>query len=195
MTFDPKTLPGRVTDGGYIYALRFANGVTKIGCSDNPKRRIGMQASTAAGFGVPVIECRLLFVLGDFRQWETLLLSLVKRKYPRAGGREYFRGITPNEAIAQLAGILTRQRECVERPEAEFISPPPTDGLKLTSRRGARRRRRSAAEVAELVEAKAALKLMGPSVPTEPAEIAEIEAALAAMRRNARRRTRGKPAA
>jgi hypothetical protein len=84
----PRPSPGAP---GYLYLIRFDNGVLKAGCTSSLETRIDQHDKDAGRYDLKVTDRWTSALVGDVLTWEHRLLAVLARIGTRtANGREYF---------------------------------------------------------------------------------------------------------
>lgn len=92
--------------GGYLYIILFENGVLKAGRTQKPAKRIPNHASNAASFSTTIEKVWVSCHHDNYTSNETLLMSRIAANAKKQNKREYFEGISFDDAVA-LASKLS----------------------------------------------------------------------------------------
>jgi hypothetical protein len=77
---------------GYIYAIEFSGGVTKVGRTASPRKRLRTHARDAARFSITLTRAWVSAELDGTPRIESGLLLALRKSCKRSGGNEYFVG-------------------------------------------------------------------------------------------------------
>lgn len=114
-------------DLGYIYALRADNGVTKVGKSKNPDRRLEDHIANLTCWGLLVEDTWVSEQHERYDLSELFLLAWVfeQRNVQLVGGQEYFRGIDFHKVVRaaerEVERVVNGTRPAGERPSGKPI--------------------------------------------------------------------------
>lgn len=104
-----KDLPGAAKDGGYVYALAFANGFVKVGKSVNPASRVAVHAHNAGRFGIEMTDWWVSSSHDGYEDTERTLIAIAAAlsgdPSQFARNTEHFTGVDFGELV-KLAGQL-----------------------------------------------------------------------------------------
>lgn len=97
-----------VVDPGYVYVIEFVSGVVKVGKTIRPEARLRSHAGYAEAHGGGVLQSWVSEQIRLCGEAEQELIGYCKRRGELAFGREYFRGISFEEAQigAEMAADL-----------------------------------------------------------------------------------------
>ncbi len=99
-------LPTRTLVVGYIYAIQFSTGVTKVGRTSDPWTRYDQHRSAAETFGVSITRHWVSPLHNRFERTERRLVETALELSTGQIRTEYFLGIDFDELLAEVAQMF-----------------------------------------------------------------------------------------
>ncbi len=116
-----KDLPGKSQWGGYLYVISFSNpeATIKVGSTVNPQARFKDHLGGCRPFGLSIVDWWVSLEHLRYRETEQVLIEQTAKLAAKKYHREYFTGVTFDEAfgVAQFIRYPTRAGEAQRRKE------------------------------------------------------------------------------